>query len=157
MSVLLPLSIREQNAELRLDWPKFRTVLFEPGRQRVIWRGEVWPGINRYKIEIEYSMERVIMGPKVRVVSPSLTRLPGNPEGSLPHVYERDTDPYLCLFDPRGREWTGSGCRFQKRLFLGRLIGLVCYEGWLLTGAWHGGGRHVTGEIGMSFDLEEAR
>jgi len=156
MSVLLPLSIREQDAELRLDWPKFRTVLFEPGRQRVIWRGEVRPGINHYTIEIEYSMERVIMGPKVRVVSPSLTRLPGNPEGSLPHVYDRDTDPYLCLFDPRGREWTGW-MSISKKIVPWTLDWLVCYEDWLLTGVWHGGGRHVTVQIGMSFDLEDSR
>lgn len=156
MSGLLPLTIREQASELRLDWPKFRTVLYEPRRQRVVWRGDVRPGINRYTIKIEYSMERVILGPKVRVISPQLTRLPGNPEGSLPHVYDRDSDPYLCLFDPRRSEWTGW-MSISKKIVPWTLDWLVCYEGWLLTGVWHGGGQHVTAAIGMSLNLEQAQ
>ena len=111
----LPMTIHEQDVEMRRDWPSFRRLLFDPIEERVAWRGTLHPRINRYTVEIDYSMDWVIRGPKVRVIAPVLTRLPENPEGDLPHVYDRKRDPSLCLFDPRRREWTASGATRIRR------------------------------------------
>lgn len=156
MSGWLPLTIREQDSQFKKDWPTFRTVLLEPRRGRVVWRGELHPRFNKYTVEIEYSMDMVITGPKVRVISPNLIRRPGNPEGSLPHVYNRDTDPHLCLFDPRAAEWTGW-MSVSEKIVPWTIDWLVCYEDWLLTGVWYGGGRHVTASGGSFFNLETPR
>lgn len=153
MTGWLPISLREHDLEIKKDWPSFRTMLFDPRHQCATWRGELHPQINIYTVEIEYSMKQLIDGPKVRVISPSLVRCPGNNEGSLPHMYDRDTDPYLCLFDPRAREWTGW-MSISKKIIPWTIDWLACYEDWLLTGVWHGGGRHVTTFSGMHFDLE---
>lgn len=149
----LPLTIREQDLLLRKKWNTFRAVEFEPDLERIVWRGTLHPRFSQYTVEIEYSMGMVVDGPKVRVKSPELIRQPGNAEGSLPHVYQRDTDPYLCLFDPRKVEWTGW-MAVADTTVPWIINWLTCYEDWLLTGEWHGGGRHVTAAAGSLFNLE---
>ncbi|MDX2387963.1 hypothetical protein GHK29_33995 [Sinorhizobium medicae] len=101
----LPFTIEEQVAAMRAAWPTFSYRTF--GKDAVIWRGTLKPLTRSYDVEIAYSTDMVIAGPEVRVISPRLTRLPGNPEGSLPHVYNRDRDPILCLFDPAREQWSG--------------------------------------------------
>jgi hypothetical protein len=89
----LPLTIEEQVVAMRTAWPSF--VHRTSGSDAVIWRGTLKPLTRSYD-----GIDMIISGPEVRVTSPRLTRLPSNPEGSLPHVYNRDRDPVLCLFDP---------------------------------------------------------
>jgi hypothetical protein len=156
VTVPTPMTVKEQDLEIRRHWKMLRTVVLDSRREYVVWRGEVQPRINRYTVEIEYSPTMAVRGPRVRVISPELTRLPDNPEGSLPHVYDRNGNPWLCLFDPRGREWTGW-MPIADKIVPWMLDWLVCYENWLMTGVWHGGGRHVTAAVGMRFNLEGAR
>ncbi len=135
----LPLTIEEQVADMRAAWPSFANRTF--GKDAVIWQGTLKPLTRSYDVQIGYSTDMVISGPEVRIVSPRLTRLPGNPEGSLPHVYNRDRDPVLCLFDPAREQW--SGWLFVSETIVPWTIDwLACYEFWLMTGAWEGGGRH---------------
>lgn len=153
MTSWLPLTVREQDIRMTKRWKTLRAVEYDPRRERIVWRGSLHPRFNEYLVEIEYSMDMVVEGPRVRVKSPELIRQPGNPEGSLPHVYQRDTDPFLCLFDPRKVEWTGW-MPVADTTVPWTINWLTCYEDWLLTGEWHGGGRHVTAPIGSYFNLE---
>ncbi|TCQ24864.1 hypothetical protein [Rhizobium sp. PP-CC-3G-465] len=153
MSGWLPLTVQDQHADLTRNWPTFRMVTFDAGRGLAVWRGTLHPRFDRYAVEIAYSTDMVVSGPRVRVLSPELIRQPGNPEGSLPHVYQRDTDPYLCLFDPRAAQWSGW-MSISETTVPWTIDWLTCYEDWLLTGEWHGGGRHVTASVGSFFDME---
>lgn len=153
MSGIFPLTVREQDIAMRRDWSAFRTVRIDEKRETVAWRGRLKPGINEYTVTIEYSMDWVLRGPKVRVVDPVLARLPGNPEGSLPHVYNRSADPYLCLFDPRRGEWSGWKA-ISQTIVPWTIDWLACYEDWLFTGVWHGGGAHVGSPTTIDFNLE---
>lgn len=135
-----PYTVDEQIRTMREDWPDFR-VLRDHQHDVARWRGPLTPRSRRYKVEIIYGLQFAIDGPIVRVLSPTLTRLPDNPEGSLPHVYFRDTDPQLCLFDPAERGWSGWEL-ISKTIVPWTSDWLTCYEFWLMTGVWHGGGRH---------------
>ncbi|MGM4882669.1 MULTISPECIES: hypothetical protein [Rhizobium] len=135
----LPYTIEEQAAAMSAAWPLFAQRRFRA--EAIIWRGMLKPHSRPYEVEIAYSMDMVLDGPEVRVLSPGLTRLPGNPEGSIPHVYNRDNDPVLCLFDPAREQW--SGWRLVSETTVPWAIDwLACYEFWLMTGVWDGGGRH---------------
>lgn len=153
MTSFLPLTIEDQIAAMRRDWPTFALSRREGGNI-VVWRGKVKPYNRPYVIEIFYSLDLVIAGPVVRVLFPALTRLPGNAEGSLPHVYDRDTDPVLCLFDPAKREWDGWK-EISRTTVPWSIDWLSCYEFWLMTGEWHGGGRHPPSS-GDRFNVESA-
>ena len=62
-------------------------------------------------------------------------------EGQLPHVYPPLDDPTLCLFDPVAGEWDAS-MQISQTIVLWALDWIACYELWLMTGKWTGGGRH---------------
>ncbi|MDX8522230.1 hypothetical protein [Mesorhizobium dulcispinae] len=136
-SRLLP--IEEQVASMKRDWPGFRVSRLSRRADAARWTGDL-KQFQIYRIEIRY---QVGYAPEVRVLSPALIRLPENPEGSLPHVYNRDDDPTLCLYDPAANEW-------DETMHLSRTIvpwsadWLACYELWLMAGRWTGGGRHPT-------------
>ncbi|MBB4276398.1 hypothetical protein [Rhizobium mongolense] len=135
----LPHTIEDQAAAMSAAWPLFARRRFRG--DAIIWCGSLKPHSRVYDVEIAYSMDMVIEGPEVRVLSPRLTRLPGNPEGSIPHVYNGDDDPVLCLFDPAREQW--SGWRLISETTVPWTIDwLACYEFWLMTGVWEGGGRH---------------
>jgi len=78
---------------------------------------------------------------RVRVVNPecALDVLTDRWPGSLP---ER---PILCLYDPATNEWSPDKA-IAKTIIPWTIDWLACYEGWLATGEWTGGGRHPTSE-----------
>uniref|UniRef100_UPI0031016DE1 hypothetical protein n=1 Tax=Neorhizobium sp. EC2-8 TaxID=3129230 RepID=UPI0031016DE1 len=45
----------------------------------------------------------------------------------------------------------------SKKIVPWTLDWLACYEDWLLSGIWHGGGQHDTEAIGMTLNLEQTR
>jgi hypothetical protein len=133
-----PLPIAVQRARMAAQWPGFRFGnIGEPGRT-ARWVGEVRPQFTRFTIELRY---RLLEVPEVRVLRPTLVRLPENPEGKLPHVYPPADDPVLCLFDPAANEWDAS-MYLAETTIPWSLDWLACYEFWLMTGRWTGGGRH---------------
>jgi hypothetical protein len=69
--------------------------------------------------------------------------IPGNPEGQFPHVYLPADGSTLCLFDAQEDEWTPAMAIADTTLPWA-LDWLACYELWLMTGRWAGGGRHAT-------------
>jgi hypothetical protein len=133
------LSIDDQVADMKATWSTFAVRNLDRSTQSARWISDVRAQYCNYRIEVRYQLG---MAPQVRVLTPKLVRLPGNAEGQLPHVYPPAEDPTLCLFDPRDNEWNAS-------MFIARttvpwsLDWLACYELWLMTGRWTGGGRHA--------------
>lgn len=134
------LSIDEQIAAMETAWPQFSVRQHDRHARSVRWIGAVRPQYSNYTLEVRY---QIWFFPKVRVLSPELIRLPDNPEGQLPHVYPPADDPTLCLFDPREGEWSPT-MTIASTIVPWALDWLACYELWLMTGRWTGGGRHAT-------------
>lgn len=135
-----PLSIEEQVAAMKRGWPKLVGRQIDRRLQTARWIGPVRPQYATYTLEIRYQLGG---WPEVRVVSPRLVRQPGNAEGELPHVYPPANDPVLCLFDPQKGEWTPY-MPIAETTVPWSLDWLTCYEHWLMTGQWTGGGRHAS-------------
>ena len=131
---------------MRKKWPGFR-ILRSSGRF-VHWRGTLQPLCQVYTVEIRYRIRRQRNGaasdtPKVTVVQPLLRRREEEPDIPIPHHYvnEEDTElPLLCLFDPDAGEWDSS-MPIATTIVPWTIDWIACYEGWLATGEWAGGGR----------------
>jgi len=136
---IFPLSIAEQLASMKTTWPRLIGRNVDRRLQSARWVGPVKPQYATYALEIRYQVGSF---PEVRVLAPALVRLPANEEGQLPHVYPPAEDPTLCLFDPQTDEWSPS-MPIAQTIVPWALDWLVCYELWLMTGKWTGGGRHV--------------
>jgi hypothetical protein len=139
--VARPLTINEQLAGMKSIWPRLRPRNVNRAQQAARWVGRVRPQYEWHELDLRYAWGAM---PEVRVTDPPLVRLPGNEEGQLPHVYPPLDDPTLCLFDPRAHEWDTS-MLLAKTIVPWALDWLACYEHWLMTGTWSGGGRHVDG------------
>lgn len=132
------LSLDEQRAVMKATWPKFSERGIDRQTQKIRWIGKCRPQFVTYTLEIRYQLWKC---PKVRVLTPELVRMPDNPEGAIPHVYPPADDPTLCLFDPAQHQW-------DPTLYIANTTvpwsydWLACYELWLMTGRWTGGGRH---------------
>lgn len=133
-----PILIRDQVATMKATWSalKLRHQNFEGAK----WVGVLRPQFQKYKISIKY---RLFESPIVKILAPALIRLPDNEEGQLPHVYPPVEDPSLCLYDPETDEWDGA-LLLSRTIVPWTLDWLSCYELWLMTGRWTGGGRHPT-------------
>jgi len=141
-------TIAEQVRAMRRRWRQFD--LAEQTADRVVWFGSL-VGIERpYRVAVEYGLpghgaEQWRRFPVVRVLSPELEpRFDAIEEAPLPHVYfdEKDvTLSPLCLFDPDANEWSHDDL-IAETTIPWAADWLACYEGWLATGRWHGGGRH---------------
>lgn len=133
-------TIGHQIEAMSVAWPMFRVGKRDRINRSVIWSGILKPQFTTYQVEVRYI---VGFNPQVRVLSPELCRLPGNEEGSLPHVYGPSSDPTLCLFDPEAGEWD-STMLIAETIIPWTIEWLTFYEFWLMTGVWSGGGRHPT-------------
>ncbi len=133
------LSLGNQIDAMRAAWPRF-SARGGDRRQNIRWIGVLRPQFVEYRVEIRY---RLLDFPEVRILSPTLKQLPGNDEGALPHVYPPADDPTLCLFDPAADEWHPS-MAIAQTIVPWTIDWLACYEWWLITGKWTGGGRHPT-------------
>ena len=145
-------SIRQQIAAMRRHWPSFEVA--ESGNDCATWFGAL-AGIElQYRIAIQFGLPDPTGGntsrwrrfPVVRVLTPALRpNWDAKDEGPLPHVYFELPDislSPLCLFDPREREWSHDDL-IAETTVPWAADWLACYEGWLATGRWHGGGRHA--------------
>lgn len=130
-------------------WGQFD--LAEQTPDSAIWFGSL-VGIERpYRVVVEFGLpvsgkdERWRSFPLVRVLSPALEpQFDAIEEAPLPHVYFDDNDitlSPLCLFDPAANEWSHNDLLAETTVPWAA-DWLACYEGWLATGRWHGGGRH---------------
>ena len=146
------LTIWKQVELMRQRWPDFRE-LNRTGRL-VRWEGRLRPLSQMYTVQIAFyrerkkgSVERPLV-PYVTVVDPPLRRRTEKPKEPIPHHYQNRNcpeRPFLCLYDPAAREW------YPRKSIAHTIVPwtidwLACYEGWLATGEWMGGGRHPTSE-----------
>jgi hypothetical protein len=117
-----------------------------------IWTGPLRPLQRTYTVTITYvgplSLgELELVGafvPVVRLDHPVLRSIhPKNGE-DVPHVYWDRAEPArskLCLYDPAAREWSPADF-IAETIVPWACDWLACYEGWLATAEWTGGGRH---------------
>ena len=119
------------------------------GRGCVVWEGTLQPLCKTYTVHVGLQHRRAEVescAPFAIVVAPRLRHRPDAPEEPLPHIYDNPDPrlrdfPLLCLYHPPSGEWHG-GMAVAATIVPWTIDWLVCYEGWLATGRWTGGGIH---------------
>lgn len=147
----MQLTIRSQIEDMRRAWPSFR-VLGQAG-WFVTWEGQLQPLGQAYTVRVFFCLGCDLGGarimpcfPRVTVTEPPLRLRSKNPHEPVPHHYPNPTcpeRPILCLFDPAAGEWRFTDS-IADTIIPWTVDWLGCYEGWLATGEWTGGGRHAT-------------
>ena len=144
------LTICKQVELMRQRWPYFREIN-RTGRL-VRWEGRLRPLSQMYAVQIAFYRERkkgsaeLPLVPYVTVIDPPLRRRTEKPEEPIPHHYQNRNcpeRPFLCLYDRAAREWHPRKS-IAHTIVPWTIDWLACYEGWLATGEWTGGGRHPT-------------
>jgi hypothetical protein len=135
---------------MRESFPELREVVHCPWW--VTWTGPVRPVLAVHTIRVGY-VRRYWLGdieivngyiPQVIVVEPPLKLEHSSTGKAVPHVYWREDQPAhspLCLYDPAASEWSPDDY-IADTIVPWACDWLACYEGWLATGEWTGGGRH---------------
>ncbi len=146
------LTIGAQIERMLQLYPDFRV---ESCDWAAIWTGQLRPIRRPYTVRLSYVRRFWIKGlgvehgytPIVRLLKPALlVRHPltgGRPE----HLYwdfERLQKSHLCLYDPVAKpaQWIPEHF-IADSIVPWTVEWLACYEIWLATGKWEGGGRHV--------------
>ena len=137
----------DQVERMRKVWPDFRVLCRT--HCDVLWTGELQPLGQTYTVQVAYwrkpnrtAVDRSLV--VVTVTAPLLHRRNEAPYEPIPHHYPNPSRlelPFLCLYDPDAREWN-PGCAIASTIVPWAVDWLACYEGWLATGEWTGGGRH---------------
>jgi hypothetical protein len=116
------------------------------------WAGPLRPLQRTYSVTVGYLRRRWLGDMELENAYEALVRL-GAPElvathprtgEDVPHVYWDGRAPErsaLCLYDPAADEWSSADF-IADTILPWACDWLVCYEGWLATGVWSGGGRH---------------
>ena len=140
------MTIHKDIKSMRRRWPEFQ--LLSRSSRSAYWSGSLRPISQLYSIDIQYRVNRKHVGsefqsPRVTVVAPLLRRRPELPSEPIPHHYPNSDHPqlpFLCLYDPEQQEWH-PGLGIATTIVPWTIDWLACYEGWLATGEWTGGGR----------------
>ena len=149
----MTLSIRAQMEQMGQAWPDFKVL--RATDWLVTWKGPLRPLAKRYRVRVSMCFGRQLSNavirsyaPRVTVVDPLLRRRPEQPEEPIPHIYpnRRSPDyPILCVYLPGSGEWDWHDAVADTTIPWA-IDWLACYEGWLATGEWLGGGVHPTKE-----------
>ncbi len=145
----MTLTIRAQMERMRRAWADFRVL--GATDWYVSWEGSLQPLAMHYTVRVSMCFDRqlsnaVVEGyaPRVTVVDPLLRRRPEQPGKPIPHIYPNTwcpDRPMLCLYLPWLGEWTLRDAVADTTIPWA-IDWLACYEGWLATGEWAGGGVH---------------
>lgn len=146
----MELTFKKQIELMHKTWPDFR--FLKRNRWLVYWEGPLQPLCQVYVVQVtlprkrKYHKNQPSTFPTVTVSDPLLRNRTETPDTPIPHHYPNDLEPekpYLCLYDPNTRipEWH-PGLPIANTIIPWTIEWLVCYEGWLATGEWTGGGRH---------------
>ena len=144
------LTMANQIARMRDQFSDLRHT--EHCRWWTTWVGPVIPLRAVYTVRVQYVRRywlgelEIINGytPEVTVVNPVLKLAHPVTGDSVPHVYWRNDCPErstLCLYDPAASQWSPDDF-IADTIVPWACDWLACYEGWLATGEWTGGGRH---------------
>jgi hypothetical protein len=126
------LSIADQYARLKRDYPQFKTLLI---RETINVKGTICPTprSNTYNFKLNFKIgER----PQIKITRPELKRNFKNDK--IPHVYAGNE---LCLYYPKYREFS-SKQPISDYIIPWISLWLYYYEIWHATGEWIGGGFH---------------
>ena len=141
----MKLTTMQQAHRMRREWPGFRVVRRD--RDFVCWEGEVRPYCKIYTVGIAFwLMEPNLVkmpNPLVCVLDPILRHRVGDPGDPIPHVYSNPKNrflPFLCLFHPPTDNFDPRKSQVARTIVPWTIEWLACYEGWLATGTWWGGG-----------------
>lgn len=144
----MKLDIDLQCAAMERIWPEFR--LLKRSSRFAQWEGPLRPLAQRYRVRVSVAMRTIaangtaVPDVEVIVVKPLLRLRAQNPGEPVPHHYWNRLDPHrpiLCLYDPDAGEWSARDL-IADTIVPWTIDWLACYEGWLATGRWAGGGRH---------------
>lgn len=136
-----------QARQMRAKWPGVR--LLRRTRKRICWEGELRPLRKTYTIALVLDLEHlepVAAGPPnplVMALKPLLRPRDESPREAIPHVYPNPAHPLLpllCLFHPPTDRFDPRRHSVANTIVPWTLEWLACYEGWLATGTWYGGG-----------------
>lgn len=144
-------SLQDQIKAMKRRWPGF--IAYPQNDGSILWIGDLTPIEVRYTLTIRFGLAGGDVPdsyywhfPEVRVVSPRLRPVfDAAEEAPLPHVYFDSEDlslSPLCLFDPAASEWSPDDL-IANTTVPWTADWLACYEIWLATGRWQGGGRHM--------------
>lgn len=122
-----------QAMTMKQKWPFLKVLSLKA--DKIKWRGTIQPTpiSQEYEVEIHFRLDEK---PTIKVLSPRLEFAEGAEK--LPHVYTGDL---LCLYYPRYKEWTNTK-QVADTLVPWTYLWLFHYEIWMMTGKWHGGGKH---------------
>ena len=142
------LSTLDQAQLMQKSWPTFGVL--QRDRRCVCWEGVLRPLSQTYTVRVLLYQDKNrrksanLAIPLVTVTDPLLRKRSEDPSDPIPHHYpnpDRPELPFLCLYDPGAREWH-PGLAVARTIIPWTIDWLACYEGWLATGEWTGGGRH---------------
>ena len=143
------LSTWKQTEQMQKNWSTFKVL--QRTRWLVLWEGSLQPLCQTYTVQVLLQRNQNCNKadfpktlPIVTVIEPLLRRRSEEPDSPIPHHYPNQDHPalpILCLYDPAAKEWH-SGCSVARTIIPWTIDWLACYEGWLATGEWTGGGRH---------------
>lgn len=107
-------------------------------RDQIVWLQRIRPHAlaHEYLCRLEYSRHWY---PRVYIVEPKVTVLAS--ERKLPHVRTEEEPIAMCLFYQEDACWH-SGMLLAEIVVPMAYYWLACFEDWLFTGEWHGGGTH---------------
>lgn len=133
-----------QMRQMHRKWPAFQVL--RRSRSRICWEGELRPINKTYTVAIVLDIAPMDGGPPnplVMVLKPPLRGRPGHPHEALPHVYANPANPLLpllCLFHPPTDRFDPRRDSVADKIVPWTTEWLACYEVWLATGEWPGGG-----------------
>ena len=141
----MKLSTMQQTRRMHREWPDFHVV--QRNRDFVCWEGEVRPYSRTYVVGIAFwpmgPASVKMPNPLVFVLDPILRHRAEDPIDPIPHVYPNPENrflPFLCLFHPPMDSFDPLRSHIAKTIVPWTTEWLACYEGWLATGTWWGGG-----------------
>ena len=133
-----------QVRDMRAKWPEFRVELRD--RHQAVWKGELRPFHKTYTVcvGIRFALPGTgVPKPLALVLNPRLHRRRETPDEAIPHVYNDPRDPLLpvlCLHHPPTDRFDPRHQSAADTVVPWTIDWLACYEIWLATGRWVGGG-----------------
>ena len=129
---------------MRTKWPEFRVK--HRDKRNVAWEGELRPLHKAYTVGIilQLAPQSIrVPNPVVVALNPRLRGRNERPEEAIPHVYDNPWNPllpFLCLHHPPTDGFDARHQSAATTVIPWTIEWLACYEGWLATGKWVGGG-----------------
>jgi hypothetical protein len=134
-----PRKLSAQANRMRIVWPQFEFKVFNS--KLIGWKGRVRGFQKQHLIQVLWFPNSEDK-PYVTLRDPALRPREGATFDQIPHLLFYEEEPELsglCLFDPKGGEWS------NKQLIADTTIPwaaewLLYYELWHFRGVWQGGG-----------------